>query len=1036
MLLLFTLLPLGMLGYLAIRWVSDTAKQATADRVEASAQSSGTLLGLRMSDLESVVESFSQRPPMRKAFEAKDGIAIRTQLSLMMDSVAGTEVVYASDATGRLLDVLPETPDIVGKDFSYRDWFKGLARTGKPYISELYESAAAGNPRVAAVSSYVRDGSGKPVGVVVAAFGRSALQSFVEDIAEAQGAEVGITDQRGMAVASSSRFPVSPETRRGAPGVAAALRGRTGSITSAPGGTPTLTGYAPVPEIGWTVTVSSAQSGSAFPAMGLGPGPLLLVILLMLMLATGMRSNAVAVRRLRRLQVSPKGRTTPAVIVQEPTSQQDRSSQFAQSSQHNPARAASTAVSIETLGARGERSPATNGALKVSAPDPQTQSLQSIMAAVWIQSREVISGRVTLLEEAVVSLLGREFYAEQRREAEREAHKLAGSLGSFGLAEGSRLAKQIEWMLQGSQQIGGDDVLKLSELVMFMGKEVERGPAQASDSSPVAVKNGNSILIVDSDGELAQRVVEVAVAQGLKAKVALNASEALVKIAKQRPDLVILNPGEDGPQVRALLDELRSGTDPTPVLVVALPGADLDRASAARFGACGYLEKPVSPKVIVESVERILSTIRHGATVLLVDDDPAISTILRPLIGAKGFRVEAIEDPLKFWNTLETVRPDLLVLDFDLPHLNGIQLCRMVRNDSAWAQLPIIFLSGSTGEDLERDMYLAGADDVIRKPIDPQDIVVRISNRIERSRSGRELTKVDLRTGLPNWPGFVHEFESLLGLARRYSKPVALVAMQVDSDQGGDDDHPAAGDAALLTLVRVLRRSLAAEDSLGMYNDSTVMVALYDMKAGEAVERMAQVLETLAAEEVLINGHRAKLSGSGGVSVFPAAGTELEALATSASEALAAAQGAGGNRIHSWLGTDTKRDTFDVLLVDDDEAIAALLMHALRTRGYKALWISDGAEAAHRLTGADGISARVILLDVGLPGLDGLSVLRDLAHRSLLNGTRVIMLTLRSSEKEVLQSLELGAYDHVAKPFSIAVLLQKVRLALDSLPHD
>jgi len=72
----------------------------------------------------------------------------------------------------------------------------------------------------------------------------------------------------------------------------------------------------------------------------------------------------------------------------------------------------------------------------------------------------------------------------------------------------------------------------------------------------------------------------------------------------------------------------------------------------------------------------------------------------------------------------------------------------------------------------------------------------------------------------------------------------------------------------------------------------------------------------------------------------------------------------------------------------------------------------------------------VLLLDVDLPGLNGLGVLRRLAHDGVLQRTRVIMLTVQSAESEILDALELGACDHVAKPFSLPVLLQRIRHTL------
>jgi DNA-binding response OmpR family regulator len=72
-----------------------------------------------------------------------------------------------------------------------------------------------------------------------------------------------------------------------------------------------------------------------------------------------------------------------------------------------------------------------------------------------------------------------------------------------------------------------------------------------------------------------------------------------------------------------------------------------------------------------------------------------------------------------------------------------------------------------------------------------------------------------------------------------------------------------------------------------------------------------------------------------------------------------------------------------------------------------------------------------VLLDWDLPGRDGLTVLRGLAADGWLADTTVVMLTARASEREVLAALELGASDHVAKPISIPVLMQKVRSALE-----
>ena len=123
--------------------------------------------------------------------------------------------------------------------------------------------------------------------------------------------------------------------------------------------------------------------------------------------------------------------------------------------------------------------------------------------------------------------------------------------------------------------------------------------------------------------------------------------------------------------------------------------------------------------------------------------------------------------------------------------------------------------------------------------------------------------------------------------------------------------------------------------------------------------------------------------------------------------------------------------TVDVVLVDDDVVLAALVRHALENRGYTALVISDGRVAIDTLTGPAPLRSRLLLLDVDLPGLDGLAVLRQLAAAGVTSTTPTIMLTVRASEREVLESLQAGAVDHVTKPFSMPVLMERIRLALE-----
>jgi DNA-binding response OmpR family regulator len=115
----------------------------------------------------------------------------------------------------------------------------------------------------------------------------------------------------------------------------------------------------------------------------------------------------------------------------------------------------------------------------------------------------------------------------------------------------------------------------------------------------------------------------------------------------------------------------------------------------------------------------------------------------------------------------------------------------------------------------------------------------------------------------------------------------------------------------------------------------------------------------------------------------------------------------------------------DVVLVEDDDSMADVIEYALRLRNLAFVRFSDGAEAAREL-GEGHVRAQIVLLDVGLPSLDGFGVLQTLRTRGILEHTRVIMLTARSSEAEMLRALGLGATEHITKPFSVPVLLGRL----------
>jgi CheY-like chemotaxis protein len=206
------------------------------------------------------------------------------------------------------------------------------------------------------------------------------------------------------------------------------------------------------------------------------------------------------------------------------------------------------------------------------------------------------------------------------------------------------------------------------------------------------------------------------------------------------------------------------------------------------------------------------------------------------------------------------------------------------------------------------------------------------------------------------------------------------------------------------------------------------------MKADDGVQRMAELLEGFR-EQTVEGPDRTpvRASFSVGIAQLRADGSDTPSLVRAAEAALSSAQDRGGDRVETTSRPEAARVEWaaDAIIVDADAPFAALVEHALETRGHRVRTIGDGREALELLTSAAApVRARLIVLELGLPGLDGLSLLRQLAEAGVLRTAKVVVVTTRSVEAEMIKAMELGAVDYVTKPVSLPVLMRRLRSAL------
>ncbi|MFZ5919117.1 MAG: response regulator transcription factor [Chloroflexota bacterium] len=121
------------------------------------------------------------------------------------------------------------------------------------------------------------------------------------------------------------------------------------------------------------------------------------------------------------------------------------------------------------------------------------------------------------------------------------------------------------------------------------------------------------------------------------------------------------------------------------------------------------------------------------AAILVVDDDVDVADTIRRSLLNKGHIVQVVYNGVEALEAVRQKKPDLVILDVVMPHMDGMEVCRRLRRDVQTAQIPIIFLTAMGRLTDKLEGYEAGADDYLTKPFDIQEMEVRVRAVLRRS---------------------------------------------------------------------------------------------------------------------------------------------------------------------------------------------------------------------------------------------------------------------------------------------------------------
>jgi diguanylate cyclase (GGDEF)-like protein len=294
-----------------------------------------------------------------------------------------------------------------------------------------------------------------------------------------------------------------------------------------------------------------------------------------------------------------------------------------------------------------------------------------------------------------------------------------------------------------------------------------------------------------------------------------------------------------------------------------------------------------------------------GANVLIVDDQPANISLLSRLMDGAGYtRVSSTLEPLKVCELHRAKRYDLILLDIEMPDLDGFAVMAGLKEIEADTYVSVLALTAKPEHKLRA--LSSGAKDFVSKPFDLAEILVRVHNLIEvrlwnkaAVRTAKALELLALRdplTGLANRRMVGERMQAAFADASKTQNALGVVYLDLDGFKSINDTlGHGVGDQVLKQVADRLVAAVRQGDTVARLGGDEFMIGLWACATEADAAKVATKVIEAVSKPYDIDGHVVRVTASAGIALYPTEGEDSETLMNSADQALQAAKKAGKN---------------------------------------------------------------------------------------------------------------------------------------------
>jgi diguanylate cyclase (GGDEF)-like protein len=293
--------------------------------------------------------------------------------------------------------------------------------------------------------------------------------------------------------------------------------------------------------------------------------------------------------------------------------------------------------------------------------------------------------------------------------------------------------------------------------------------------------------------------------------------------------------------------------------------------------------------------------------VLVVDDLRQNLKIVGTMLDTAGYGTTFATSGSQALERVNAARPDLIILDLMMPEMSGLEVCRLLKANPAYREIPIIFLTASHRQDHLLQAFELGAVDYVTKPFSSAELLARVRTHLELKHTRDQLRQVlaevqrmatiDALTGILNRRCLFELAEKEFERSQRYESIFALLMLDVDHFKRINDTYGhMLGDEVLKLLTSTIRDTLRQVDHFGRYGGEEFVIIMPETPlelARQAGERLRSLVSQIS---VPVKGDRIHLTISIGISAYETGDRSVEDLFERSDQALYQAKAEGRDR--------------------------------------------------------------------------------------------------------------------------------------------